>query len=247
MCTVLWLVFCDGWASKIWCQKGMQIGRRKSQVAKSCCWLLSPRTSKKEGKIRGARKICEEVEIEYKNRTGKLIQLNHPTIIQHANGGKPIAEFNAEKCLLSKEEEEIILGFAEETANWGFPLSHQWLCEHTNSIIKAREGPSFGGVGQNWMERFVLHHSDWIKTIWSSSLEGAHAQSANPTNNAEWFNLLGETLRDVDPDSIWAVDETCQGTPSKSCFHHKVWQSCLCSRSDLYSDSLHPSTQTSSF
>ena len=37
---------------------------------------------------------------------------------------KPIAEFNAEKCLLSKEEEEIILGFAEETANRGFPLSH---------------------------------------------------------------------------------------------------------------------------
>ena len=33
-------------------------------------------------------------------------------------------------------------------------------------------------------------------------------RSANPTNNTEWFNLLGETLRDVNPDSIWAVDET---------------------------------------
>ena len=39
----------------------------------------------------------------------------------------------------------------------------------------------------------------------------------------------------------------CQGTPSKSCFHHKVRQSCLRSRSDLYSDSLHSSTQMSSF
>ena len=40
---------------------------------------------------------------------------------------------------------------------------------------------------------------------------------------------------------------TCQGTPSKSCSHHKAQQSCLRSRSDLHPNPLHPSTQTSSF
>ena len=189
-------------------KKECKLAEEKAELQRVAVDHYRQELQKKEGKIRGARKICEEVEIEYKNRTRKSIQLNHATIIRHANGGKPIAEFNAEKCLLSEEEEEIILRFAEETANWGFPLSHQQLHEHTNLIIKAQKGPSFGGVGQNWMDQFVLCHSDWIKTIWSSSLEGAHAQSANPTNNAEWFNLLGETLRDVDPDCIWAVDET---------------------------------------
>jgi hypothetical protein len=162
---------------------------------------------KKDGK-RGARKICEEVEIEYKNETGKSISLNHATIIRHANGGKPMAEFNAEKCLLSKEEEKTILGFMEETANRGFPLSHRRLREHAAAIIGARQGPSFQGVGENWTDRFIFYHSERIKTIWSSSLEGARAQAANPTNNAEWFNLLGEHLSDVDPDCIWGVDET---------------------------------------
>ena len=160
-----------------------------------------------DGKKRGARKICEEVEIEYKNKTGKSISLNHATIIRHANGGKPIAEFNSEKRLLSKEEEEIVLGFMEETAKRGFPLSHRRLREHTNSIIRARD-PSFQGVGENWTDRFILYHSERVKTIWSSSLEGARAQAANPTNNAEWFNLLEKHIRDVDPDCIWAVDET---------------------------------------
>ena len=116
-------------------------------------------------------------------------------------------EFNAKKCLLSKEEEEVILGFAEETANWGFPLSQRRLCEHTDSIIKAWN-PSFKGVGNNWTDWFVLYHSERMKTIWSSSLEGAHAQSANPTNNKEWYDLLAKHIKDTDPDCIWAADET---------------------------------------
>ena len=162
---------------------------------------------KQDGKVKGARKICEEVEIEHKNKTGKYIPLGHATIIQHANGGKPMAEFNAEKHFLSKDEEKVILGFIQETSNRGFPLSHQHLHEHANSIIKARN-PSFEGVGQCWTDWFVLSHSERIKTIWSMSLEGNHARSANPTNNKEWFNLLATHLKDVKPDCIWGADKT---------------------------------------
>src|ERR1700679_4176090 len=58
---------------------------------------------------RGARKICEEVEIEHQNATGRYVHLNHGTIIHHADGGKPLREFNAEKRWLSDEEEQTIL------------------------------------------------------------------------------------------------------------------------------------------
>lgn len=54
----------------------------------------------------------------------------------------------------------------------------------------------------------MLDNSDRVKTIWSSSLENARARSANPTNNKEWFELLREQLKDVDPNCIWAADET---------------------------------------
>lgn len=194
--------------SKSEAKKEREWAEEKAELQRVAVTRYRKELEEKDGKKRGARKICEEVEIEYKNRTGKSISLNHATIIRHANGGKPIADFNAEKCLLSKEEEKIVLGFVAETANCGFPLSHRRLREHANSIIRAREGPSFLGVGENWTDRFIFYHSEQVKTIWSSSLEGARAQAANPTNNTEWFNLLGKHLRDVDPDCIWGVDET---------------------------------------
>ncbi|KIL57454.1 hypothetical protein M378DRAFT_16238 [Amanita muscaria Koide BX008] len=151
---------------------------------------------------RGARRICEEVEIEHKNETGRYTHLNHATIIRHANGGKLLCKFNAEKCWLSgEEEEEVVLAFAEETA-------------------VARLGPTFKGVGEGWTDRFILRHSKHIQTIWSSSLEGACAGAANPTNNKQWFELLGEQLKDVNPDCIWAADET--GIQTGAAVHQHV-------------------------
>ena len=70
-----------------------------------------------------------------------------------------------------------------------------------------RPGPEFKGVGEGWADGFVLRHSKHIQTIWSSSLEAAPANAANPTNNKEWFELLGKHVKDVDPECIWAADE----------------------------------------
>ena len=108
--------------------------------------------------------------MEYKQQTGKNISLNHSTVIRHANGGKPLNEFNAEKRFLSSKEEEMVLSFAGETAARVFPLSHCQLREHVNAILSARLGPSFAGVGEGWTNRFATRHSDHLKTIWSTSL-----------------------------------------------------------------------------
>ena len=72
---------------------------------------------------------------------------------------------------------------------------------------RARLGDSFNGVSEAWTDRFLTRHSKRIQAIWSSSLEGARARSANPTNNKEWYELI-EVLKDVDPDCLWAADET---------------------------------------
>jgi hypothetical protein len=52
-------------------------------------------------------------------------------------------EFNAEKHWLSKEEEEVVLGFAEETAARGFPLSHRRLRDHVDQIFELALVPHF--------------------------------------------------------------------------------------------------------
>ena len=174
---------------------------------------------KPEKERRGARKICEEVEIEYKIQTGKSIPLNHSTIIRHANGGIPLHKFNAGKRLLSDEEEEVVLKFAEETAMRGFPLSHKRLRDHVNAIIRAQD-PEWDSVDDKWTEQFLLRHPDRLRTTWSSSLEGARARAANPTNHKEWFDLLHDQIKDVEPDCIWAADET--GIQTGTAVHERV-------------------------
>jgi hypothetical protein len=56
--------------------------------------------------------------------------------------------------------------------------------------------------------------------MWSSSLEGARARAANSTNNKEWFELLGTHIENIDPDCIWAADET--GIQTGNAIHERV-------------------------
>lgn len=201
-------------------RKQKESSEEKTNLQKIAVERYIAELSKPSSERKGARKICEEVTIQHKNETGTLISLNHATIIRHANGERTIQEFNAEKSWLSKEEAEVVLGFAEETAARGFPLSHRRLREHVDQIIRARIGPTFPGVGEQWTNRFVLKHSNRIQTIWSSSLQGARARAANPTNNKEWFEVLGTHIKNIDPDCIWAANET--GIQTGNAVHERV-------------------------
>lgn len=48
------------------------------------------------------------------------------------------------------EEMEVVIDYAIECGDRGFPLSHRHLQEHVNEILQARLGDKFpkGGVGQ---------------------------------------------------------------------------------------------------
>lgn len=188
-------------------KKLQEASEEKAELQKIAVERYRAELKKPANERKGARKVCEEVEVEHRVKTKRTVHLNHATIIRHADGGKPLREFNAEKRWLSDEEEETVLRFSEETAARGFPLSHRRLREHVDQILRARLGDSFNGVSEAWTDRFLTRHSKRIQAIWSSSLEGAHARSANSTNNKEWYELI-EVLKDVDPDCLWAADET---------------------------------------
>lgn len=208
----------NGWLIQIRSEKQQEASNETAELWKIAVERYRTELSKPINDRKGARKICEEVAIEHKNLTGRLIHLNHATITRHAEGGKTMQEFNADKRWLFEEEEKVILGFMEETTARGFPLSHQRLHEHVDTIIKARV-PTFPGVGEQWTNCFVLRHSNHIQTIWLSSLEGDCAHAANPTNNREWFGLLHTHVKNVDPDCIWAADETGIQTGTAVCEH----------------------------
>jgi hypothetical protein len=56
-------------------------------------------------------------------KTGQRIPLAHNTLAWHAKGGITLTQSNQKKGWLTPKEEENIVNFAIEIAQWGFPLS----------------------------------------------------------------------------------------------------------------------------
>ncbi|KAE9388254.1 hypothetical protein BT96DRAFT_770435, partial [Gymnopus androsaceus JB14] len=106
--------------------------------------------------------VCNEIEAEYRKKTGKDIHLNHNTVGNLVKGGTPLAGFNAEKSWLSHAETESVITYSLELASWGHPLDHRRLKEHVDEICRAKLGSEFpkDGVGKRWTYRFVARHSD---------------------------------------------------------------------------------------
>ena len=71
------------------------------------------------------RKVCEKMEEDYRKATGCTIKLNHNTISNRVKGGISMDKFNRKKTLLTAKEENVIVGYALESADHGFPLSHR--------------------------------------------------------------------------------------------------------------------------
>ncbi|KLO04330.1 hypothetical protein SCHPADRAFT_840746, partial [Schizopora paradoxa] len=77
-------------------------------------------------------------------------------------------------------------------------------------ILRARLGPSFRGVGENWTDRFLSKHSGRIRVYSSSPLDKARANGANPVTHELFFKILKETIEkyNIEPDCIFGADET---------------------------------------
>ncbi|KAJ3817604.1 hypothetical protein F5880DRAFT_1628169, partial [Lentinula raphanica] len=94
----------------------------------------------KDEKRKGARQICEEVSKKHFTETGKLIKLNHATLISHSKGKTTMSEFNRTKQHLTPEEEDMIVKYVIDMAERGFPLSPRRIREHAFKILHSRLG-----------------------------------------------------------------------------------------------------------
>lgn len=196
--------------------KKAQIAREEAdQVMARAVKLYRSEQEKPEGPRLGLRKVCEEIERQYRLETGRIIHLPHTTLRNLANGGTSMSDFNAEKGWLKPAESEQVIEYCIEVAARGFPLTHRLLKECVDEICRARLGDEFpeGGVGKKWTDRFVEKHSDHIGAFYTHSLEGSRARAVNPHTNAAWFTLLGDVLLTGDDgspiaqDCVWGVDE----------------------------------------
>ena len=141
--------------------------------------------------------------------TGNYIKLSHATLACLAAGRRSLAEMNAAKSWLSKEETKQVLAYIEEIGNQGFPLSHRRLQEHVDEICHARLSNDFPGVGKSWTHRFIEKHFKHLKTSWSAPLDSKCGRAVNENTNKAWFDLLEGVLDqyDIAEDCIHAVDE----------------------------------------
>ena len=159
--------------------------------------------------------VCEEVEAEHMQATGQTVKLSTSTLSDHITGkSKPKLEAASERSWLNKEETDLVVQFAIECAHIGFPLTSDHLRAHCNEIARRQHGDKFPaeGVasGKNWVDRFVERNHTKLHKYLSRPIDATRAQAANPHANAEWFKLLGETIKkyDIQPDCIYGTDES---------------------------------------
>ena len=158
----------------------------------------------------GLQKICHEFEQIHLQATGKIIGLSYSTSARLASGKWSLTEASNEKSWLTTTEIEHVIAYAEELADRGFPLSHQWLHEHVNEICCTRLRDGFSGVGKQWTHHFVVKYATRLKVSWSRALDSKRGQAVNPHTHKAWFDLLQHIYKEfnLDEECIFAADET---------------------------------------
>ncbi|TDL17553.1 hypothetical protein BD410DRAFT_690290, partial [Rickenella mellea] len=65
-------------------------------------------------------------------------------------GGRSITEMNAAKQKLTPAEERVLVDFALESADRGFPLTHRSIENYANNILESKYGEGYEPVGEKW-------------------------------------------------------------------------------------------------
>ncbi|KAF9222325.1 hypothetical protein BS17DRAFT_642083, partial [Gyrodon lividus] len=66
----------------------------------------------------------------------------------------------------------MVVAYCIELAIRTFPLNHEVLKTHVDSILNTWISASFPkeGVGKSWTQQFFKRHSDYLGQYWSTSL-----------------------------------------------------------------------------
>ena len=114
------------------------VGRPKSEVTKRrearteeeelmerAVGLYKQEQQRTDQKPMGLRKVCDQIEAEHRQETGRTVKLNHNTLNNRLKGMKSIGQSNIGRTLLSVEEEQAIVDLTIEYAGCEFPLNCQ--------------------------------------------------------------------------------------------------------------------------
>jgi hypothetical protein len=91
--------------------------------------------TKPKNKRKGARTVVNDFVLLYKRETGLDIKIDYGFLIRQANGCRTKAQANAAGSWLTPEETEVIIQYAHECSDRGFPFSHRRLKEHVDEIM----------------------------------------------------------------------------------------------------------------
>jgi hypothetical protein len=110
-----------------------------------------------------SRGIAAMLEKRHFEETGHQVKLCHNTILEHSKGRRSQVEYASDQEILHAEERRVVIDYLIQCAEQGFPLTHVWLKEVVDDILRARLGEGFPGVGMNYTHRFLEKASDEIK------------------------------------------------------------------------------------
>jgi Tc5 transposase DNA-binding domain len=164
--------------------------------------------------------MCRAID-EYKEQElqPKNLRLSYQTVADTHNvskstlqrlvtGGVSMSTFNAGKQRLTPAEERVVADFCVESADRGFPLTHDNVYKSADNILSARLGSEHDSLGLNWVDTFLIRHHEELQTHWSKPLDTQRGQALNPTNVRLWFDLVKENIVDknIHPENVCGMD-----------------------------------------
>lgn len=142
-------------------------------------------------------------------RASEVFNVPRATIARKVKGQhtKPVGG----QCILTLEEENMIVRNIELASMWGFPLtSLDVRCivqNYLNSKGKAIRVFKENLPGRDWMHLFLKRHRKLLSQRWCQNIKRARAQVNSKTIN-EFFHELTTSLKDVKPIALLNYDET---------------------------------------
>jgi hypothetical protein len=159
-------------------------------------------------KPRTYREVAADIQAEYEQKSGKRLhqQLSWQTVYDRAKGRKSMLETRSEQALLMGEEAQLVVDYALEIHDRGFPINRCRVAEIANKVIKARVGENFEGVGLTWAARFI-QREEKLCMRWTRGLEDTRAKAVNPAAHEAWVDMAHRSLTGVEAHCIFGCDE----------------------------------------
>lgn len=131
------------------------------------------------------------------------------TVQEHVKNNRPfITAAREDQRNLNDAEEDKLSELLLYMAGRGVPLSAKQISQRANELVRSRLGLKARPVGQNWVQRYMARRPE-LKMHWGSRIDNGRATALNPHNNADYWEVVGEIIKNknIPPRHIYGSDE----------------------------------------